>query len=235
MGGLRAIMQYEEAFCAMTPKQTLNFHNNTKATTSTQRQHHLSTNTRLRYDRHLTSQRYRSMFPKPPTSLLEIPRELRFRIMEELILDEGCPHRHYGDPGPSHTHKCHPLFLTCRTLSPEYRIAQREHAMHVMNLVLNSNKDIKASVSKFGLVYVDNKISLPDQVRFMKAIATIMNMSYSRWTKEGFNKELSSLRSAFASKFPRVCEIPVELRLKLNSIVLSSISIVVHLVGTNLS
>lgn len=167
-------------------------------------------------------------------ALLNIPCELRLRIFEELILDQGQTHHcHYGNVHVSQPQICHPLLLTCTTLSEEYRTAQRKYAIHVMNISLNGNKDMEPSVSHFIATYLHPILSVPRQIRHIKIIVTLMETDYNHDTteaagtpntmadpsarieQEGFPLNIPALLSPFKERFPRVDDIHVELRFML--------------------
>jgi hypothetical protein len=93
---------------------------------------------------------------------MKLPPELRLQIMEYLIDEEDLPEIHY-QPDKSRLFKItkhHPLTLTCKTLSNEFRKVQSEQPLHVMDMLMppdtseTDNPDLIATLSPIKRVKI---------------------------------------------------------------------------------
>jgi hypothetical protein len=125
--------------------------------------------------------------PPPSTSLMDLPAELHFRIMEELILVEGPPEVHFHAPFGSYIRSkkrfrkaCarpyHPLLLTCKTLSHEFRQIQSEQLVHV----IHHNFTQDDYHSHLDLLKSERVLQEVDQLRRLKIIVSNNNLALGR-------------------------------------------------------
>jgi hypothetical protein len=147
---------------------------------------------------------------QPSTSLLDLPLELRLRIIEYIVNSEGLPEIRYHKSTRSDLTRQHSLNKTCQQLCYEFNKIQREKAIHVIHHVFGYG-----STNSTNKRYADTTFGAIDHIRHVKIVAEF-STSFQTTNLDGVS--MVDIITAECSRFSRAKKLCVELRMSASSL-----------------
>ncbi|KAE9991919.1 hypothetical protein EG327_010597 [Venturia inaequalis] len=153
---------------------------------------------------------FRDTAAHPTTTLLDLPCEIRLRIIEYIVHAEGLPVIRYQKSTRSDLTRQHALNKTCQKLCHEFNQIQREKAIHVVHHVFGCG-----ATDPTYQKYPDSTFGNLDHIRHVKVVAEF-STSFQQMNAIG-ESTIDIITSEF-TRFSRAKNLCVELRMSVSSL-----------------